>query len=121
MLDFQRGSLEAFEELFAHYRNPLWGFFRRRLTLHDSRCVDCLAFGYATRTFRALLIVFSISLTVPSRSNTNAKTPCPGLLRTLITSSFPLTVVTSDPTAIRRESANGLRDAPFVARKRSTI
>jgi RNA polymerase sigma-70 factor (ECF subfamily) len=31
MLDFQRGSREAFEELFARYRNPLCGFFRRRL------------------------------------------------------------------------------------------
>lgn len=31
MLDFQRGSREAFEELFARYRGPLYGFFRRRL------------------------------------------------------------------------------------------
>jgi RNA polymerase sigma-70 factor, ECF subfamily len=31
MLDFQRGSREAFEELFARYREPLFGFFRRRL------------------------------------------------------------------------------------------
>lgn len=31
MLDFQRGSREAFEELFARYRRPLYGFFRRRL------------------------------------------------------------------------------------------
>ena len=31
MLDFQRGSCEAFEELFARYRGPLYGFFRRRL------------------------------------------------------------------------------------------
>src|SRR5258708_38940341 len=31
MLDFQRGSREAFEELFARYRDPLYGFFRRRL------------------------------------------------------------------------------------------
>jgi len=31
MLDFQRGSREAFEELFARYREPLHGFFRRRL------------------------------------------------------------------------------------------
>jgi RNA polymerase sigma-70 factor, ECF subfamily len=34
MLDFQRGSREAFEELFARYREPLYGFFRRRV---DSR------------------------------------------------------------------------------------
>lgn len=31
MLDFQKGSREAFEELFARYRGPLYGFFRRRL------------------------------------------------------------------------------------------
>ena len=31
MLDFQGGSREAFEELFARYRGPLYGFFRRRL------------------------------------------------------------------------------------------
>lgn len=31
MLDFQSGSREAFEELFARYRGPLYGFFRRRL------------------------------------------------------------------------------------------
>src|ERR1039458_9153859 len=31
MLQFQRGSTEAFEELFARYREPLFGFFRRRL------------------------------------------------------------------------------------------
>jgi RNA polymerase sigma-70 factor (ECF subfamily) len=31
MLDFQRGSREAFEELFARYRGALHGFFRRRL------------------------------------------------------------------------------------------
>jgi RNA polymerase sigma-70 factor (ECF subfamily) len=31
MLDFQRGSRAAFEELFARYQGPLYGFFRRRL------------------------------------------------------------------------------------------
>jgi RNA polymerase sigma factor (sigma-70 family) len=31
MLQFQSGSREAFEELFARYRDPLYGFFRRRL------------------------------------------------------------------------------------------
>jgi len=31
MFDFQRGSREAFEELFARYREPMCGFFRRRL------------------------------------------------------------------------------------------
>ncbi len=31
MLQFQAGSRESFEELFARYREPLYGFFRRRL------------------------------------------------------------------------------------------
>jgi RNA polymerase sigma-70 factor, ECF subfamily len=35
MLEFQRGSREAFEELFARYREPLFGFFRRRLPLRE--------------------------------------------------------------------------------------
>jgi RNA polymerase sigma-70 factor (ECF subfamily) len=31
MLDFQRGSREAFDELFARHRQALFGYFRRRL------------------------------------------------------------------------------------------
>ena len=31
MLEFRRGSRQAFEELFARYREPLYRFFRRRL------------------------------------------------------------------------------------------
>jgi RNA polymerase sigma-70 factor (ECF subfamily) len=31
MLEFQSGSRSAFEELFARHRQPLYGFFRRRL------------------------------------------------------------------------------------------
>ena len=31
MLEFQGGSRAAFEELFARYRQPLHGFFGRRL------------------------------------------------------------------------------------------
>jgi len=31
MLEFQRGSRTAFEELYSRYRGPLYGFFRRRL------------------------------------------------------------------------------------------
>jgi RNA polymerase sigma factor (sigma-70 family) len=35
MLEYQRGSSEAFEELFARYREPIYGFFRRRLASKD--------------------------------------------------------------------------------------
>jgi RNA polymerase sigma-70 factor, ECF subfamily len=31
VLEFQQGSREAFSELFERYRDPLYGFFRRRL------------------------------------------------------------------------------------------
>jgi RNA polymerase sigma-70 factor, ECF subfamily len=31
MLDFQQGSREAVAELFCRYRDPIYGFFRRRL------------------------------------------------------------------------------------------
>src|SRR5712692_4756789 len=31
MLEFQRGSREAFIELFERHREPIYGFFRRRL------------------------------------------------------------------------------------------
>ncbi len=32
MLQFQQGSREAFEELFERYREPVYGYFRRRLS-----------------------------------------------------------------------------------------
>jgi len=35
MLEFQRGSREAFVELFARYREPLYAFFRRRLDANE--------------------------------------------------------------------------------------
>jgi RNA polymerase sigma-70 factor (ECF subfamily) len=31
MLEFQAGKSWAFDELFQRYRNPVYGFFRRRL------------------------------------------------------------------------------------------
>ncbi len=39
MLEFQKGHSEAFEELFERYRNPIYGFFRRRLN-DTSRAED---------------------------------------------------------------------------------
>jgi RNA polymerase sigma-70 factor, ECF subfamily len=39
MLEFQRGSRAAFDELFARYRDRLYGFFRRRLS-RDGRAED---------------------------------------------------------------------------------
>ena len=39
MLEFKRGSKEAFEELFSRYSHPIFGYFRRRLN-HSARAED---------------------------------------------------------------------------------
>jgi RNA polymerase sigma-70 factor (ECF subfamily) len=39
MLEFKRGSKEAFEALFSRYRNPIYGYFRRRLN-HSARAEE---------------------------------------------------------------------------------
>lgn len=49
MLEFQRGSREAFTELFERYHDPVHGFFRRRL--RDAARVEELA----QETFLAIL------------------------------------------------------------------
>ncbi len=49
MLEFQKGSREAFAELFERYRDPVHGFFRRRL--RDSGRAEELA----QETFLAVL------------------------------------------------------------------
>jgi RNA polymerase sigma-70 factor (ECF subfamily) len=49
MLEFQRGSRSAFEELYERYREPLYGFFRRRL-LNKERAED-----FAQETFLAVI------------------------------------------------------------------
>ena len=41
MLEFSRGSRAAFDELYTRYREPLFGFFRRRLESRE--CADDLA------------------------------------------------------------------------------
>lgn len=49
MLEFQQGSTAAFTELFARYREPIYGFFRRRLA-HAARAEEL-----AQETFLAVL------------------------------------------------------------------
>lgn len=49
MLEFQRGSQDAFTELFSRYREPIYGFFRRRVN-EASRAEDL-----AQETFLAVL------------------------------------------------------------------
>jgi len=54
MLEFQAGSREALEELFARYRGPLYGFFRRRLN-GDQRAQDLMAEDLMQETFLAVI------------------------------------------------------------------
>jgi len=49
MLAFSQGSAEAFSELFSRYKQPLFGFFRRRLA--DASCAEELT----QETFLVLL------------------------------------------------------------------
>src|SRR5262249_57064882 len=49
MLEFQRGSRAAFEELFARFHGPLYGFFRRRVQ-NPERAEDL-----AQETFLAMI------------------------------------------------------------------
>ena len=51
MLEFQGGSRAAFEELFARYRKPLYGFFGRRLNNPSGRKIPVQ--GYLLAVIRA--------------------------------------------------------------------
>ena len=58
MLEFQRGSRPALDELFSRYKGPLYGFFRRRLD-NQERAEDLtqetfLVVIRATRRYEAL-------------------------------------------------------------------
>jgi RNA polymerase sigma-70 factor (ECF subfamily) len=86
MLEFQRGSREAFDELFTRYRGPLFGFFRRRLA-SDERAEDLtqetfLVVIRATERYepRALVrtYLYSIALKlVASERRKQARSPVP--------------------------------------------
>lgn len=77
MLEFQRGSCAAFDELFARYRNPLYGFFQRRL-LTAARAEDLMqetflaviraASNYEPKaTFRTYLYAIAMKLLFAER------------------------------------------------------
>src|SRR5208283_1403983 len=53
MLDFGRGSQEAFTELFMRYREPIFGYFRRRLA--DAARAEELAQETFLAVLRALV------------------------------------------------------------------
>jgi RNA polymerase sigma-70 factor (ECF subfamily) len=61
MREFQGGSRAAFEELFARYREPLYGFFRRRLNgserAEDLTQETFLAVLHATKRYEPRALV----------------------------------------------------------------
>src|SRR5580704_13875651 len=73
MMAFQKGSTESFSELFLRYRDPLFGFFRRRLsnaTRAEELTQECFlavlqcAERYEPRaTFRTYVYAIALHLT----------------------------------------------------------
>ncbi|HXW54929.1 MAG TPA: sigma-70 family RNA polymerase sigma factor [Candidatus Cybelea sp.] len=85
MLRFQQGSREAFRELFERYRDPVYGFFRRRID-HPSRAEeltqDCFlvllrnAARYEARAgFRSYLYGIAIHLLANERRKAGREVP----------------------------------------------
>jgi RNA polymerase sigma-70 factor, ECF subfamily len=79
VLEFQQGSREAFTELFERYRDPLYGFFRRRLE-NPSRAEEltqecflallCNVARYEPRAgFRSYLYGIAINMISAERRN----------------------------------------------------
>ena len=72
MLAFQAGSREAFEHLYARYRGPLYGFFRRRMN-GDQRAEDLTqetflavirAIGHYEQTASVRTYLYAIAMNV---------------------------------------------------------
>ena len=85
ILDFQQGSREAFGELFERYRDPLYGFFRRRLgnpARAEELAQDCFlallrnAARYEPRAgFRSYLYGIAINLVSADRRKAGREVP----------------------------------------------
>src|SRR6187549_704705 len=82
MLAFQRGAIDAFEELFRRYEEPVWGYFRRR-TLDVARAEELTqdtflavlrgASRYEPRaTFRTYLYTIAFNLLSADRRSAHA-------------------------------------------------
>ena len=79
VLEFQQGSREAFTELFERYRDPLYGFFRRRrenpsraeeLTQECFLALLCNVARYEPRAgFRSYLYGIAINMISAERRN----------------------------------------------------
>ena len=87
MIEFRGGSWEALEELFARYREPLYGFFRRRLASSE-RAEDLtqetfLAIIRATSRYepralvRTYLYGIALKLVAAERRRQQRSTPAP--------------------------------------------
>ena len=69
MLEFQGGSREAFEQLFARYRGPLYGFFRRRQVVPPStttRLSNAAVEGYRSMVDGVVTFALFVSSNGPS-------------------------------------------------------
>jgi len=85
ILDFQQGSREAFREIFERYREPLHGFFRRRLdnpARAEELTQECFlallrnVARYEPRaSFRSYLYGIAINLVFAERRKAGRETP----------------------------------------------
>ena len=84
VLEFQKGSQEAFRELFERYREPLYGFFRRRLdnpARAEELAQECFlallrnVIRYEPRaTFRSYLYGIAVNLVSAERRKSGRET-----------------------------------------------
>ena len=104
LLSFLAGDQSAFDELFERYRQPIWAFFRRRLTdaaeAEELAQETFLAVLKASRryearaSFRSYLfgIAFNVLSSARRRSRRRSDVSSPGL--------DDVAAVTSDPAAV---------------------
>jgi RNA polymerase sigma-70 factor (ECF subfamily) len=89
ILEFQRGSQEAFDELFARYREAIYGFFRRRLpdrqraedlTQETFLVIIRSASRYEPRSLvRTYLYGIALKLVAAERRKASRVTPAPAV------------------------------------------
>src|SRR5205085_6857284 len=112
MLKFQRGSRQAFEELFARYREPVHGFFRRRLD-NNQRAEDLLQETFlavirATSRYepRALFRTYLYGIALKLLASERRKQVTHN--RSILSSPEPATEQTSDRTLWVRQGLDRL-------------
>jgi RNA polymerase sigma-70 factor (ECF subfamily) len=103
MIEFQRGSRPAFDELYARYSGPLYGFFRRRtqspqkaedLTQETFLAVISGVSHYEPRALlRTYLYAIALKLLMADRRKDRNETPLPDSDSEPATQNAPDTVV----------------------------